>query len=325
MAELADQLRFASRGALLRQIAHAETLAAELEESEQYPEDWIVYRITGHRPEASGAAVTYAGASVLSDLSAFVERLCDAAQLERGDIEGPTIDAVSLCARWRVSRKTVDRARRRGLIARRVRNERGRATLVFTERAVEAYERRRGDALERAGRFSRLGPDMEAKIIRRAARYRERFNCSLNRAAVRLAERFGRSHQGIRELLERHDARQRELGLEPIFDERPDRSARTMVSALRMARAGAEPSEIASHIFGPRADKRRATRLIRQIRARLLMRLELDGPVSRVFLRDDADEVLLAPEAVRTRLGGGPGAGELVEMIRLIREAPPPE
>ncbi len=325
LAELADQLRYAPREALLRQIGRAESLAAELKEDERYPEDWIVYRITGHRPEIRGAAATCEGAAVLSDLSAFVERLCDAASLERGDLPGGTIDAEALCARWRVSRKTVDRARRRGLIARRVRNERGRATLVFTERAVEAYEHRRGDAIERAGRFSRLGPEMEAKILRRAARYRRRFNCSLNRAAVRLAERFGRSHQGIRELLERHDARQRELGLEPIFDERPDRSARTMVSALRMARAGAEPSEIASDIFGPRADKRRATRLIRQIRARLLSRLSLDGPVSRVFTRDDADEVLLAPEVVRTRLGGGPGAADLEGMVRLICEAPPPD
>lgn len=329
LAELADQLRYASRGALLRQIAHAEGLAAELSEQEQYPEDWIVYRITDHRPEvksgARGGVEAFDGAAVLSDLSAFVERLCDAAQLEMDDLPAGSLDADALCQRWRVSRKTVDRARRRGLIARRVRNERGRATLVFTEGAIEAYERRRGDAIERAGRFTRLGPEMEAKIIRRAARYQRLFNCSLNRAAVRLAERFGRSHQGIRELLERHDARQRETGGKPIFDERPDRSARTMVSALRMARAGAEPSEIASEIFGPRADKRRATRLIRQIRARLLVRLSLDGPVSRVFTRDDAEEVLLAPEVVRTRLGGGPGASDLEGFVRLIREAPAPD
>jgi uncharacterized protein YjiS (DUF1127 family) len=149
------------------------------------------------------------------------------------------------------------------------------------------------------------------------------FNCTLNQAAVRLAEKFGRSHQGIRELLERHDARARERGGEAIFEERPDRSARTQIVALRMSRSGAEPSEIARAIFGPRADKRRATRLIRQARARLLRRLSLDGPVSPAFSRPDADEVLLAPASVRTALGGGPGADDLEGFVRVIRESSP--
>lgn len=325
LAELADQLRFASKSALMRQIDAAEGLASGLVADERYPEDWIVFRITGHRPEGVSSTESHAGSAVLSDLSAFVERLCDAAQLEMGDVPETVVDADWLCEKWRVSRKTVDRARRKGLIARRVRNERGRATLVFTGASIESYEGRQGDAIERAGKFTRLGPEMESKIIRRAARYRARFHCTLNQAAVRLAERFDRSHQGIRELLERHDARERERGGNPIFRERPDRSARTKGTALRLARAGAEPTEIAENIFGPRADKRRATRLIRQVRAQLLRRLRLDGPVSPAFSRTDADEVLLAPEIVRTRLGGGPGAADLDSFVRLIGETPPPD
>ncbi|USN99841.1 MAG: hypothetical protein H6810_04040 [Phycisphaeraceae bacterium] len=324
LAELADQLRYASRPALLRQIQSAEGLAAGLEEAERYPEDWIVFKITGHRPEGVSSTAAHTGSAVLADLSAFVERLCEAAQLDLGDVPDSAVDAEALCEKWSVSRKTVDRARRRGLIARRVRNERGRATLVFTQESIESYEGRQGDAIERAGKFTRLGPEMEAKVIRRAARYRRRFHCTLNQAAVRLAQRFDRSHQGIRELLERHDARERESGGEPLFDERPDRSAHTKVVALSLARAGAEPSDIAEQIFGPRADKRRATRLIRQVRAQLLHRLRLDGPVSPAFSRADADEVLLAPDVVRTRLGGGPSVTDLESFVRMIRETPPP-
>jgi len=326
LANLADQLRYASKPALLRQIEAAERLASGLENKERYPEDWIVYKVTGHRPGDADPADPHTGAAVLSDLSAFVERLCEYAELTLDDVPVGSIDADALSERWNVSRKTVDRARRKGLIARRVRNERGRATLVFTRESIASYEARQGDALERAGKFTRLSPDLEDKILRRAARYQRRFNCTLNQAAVRLAARFDRSHQGIRELLERHDARERERpGGEPIFDARPDRSARTKINALRLARSGSEPAEIAESIFGPRADKRRATRLIRQIRARLLHRLHLDGPVSPAFSRPDADEVLLAPDAVRTSLGGGPRATDLEAFVRMIKECPPPE
>ena len=323
IADLADQLRFASVEALVRQVEAAESLAADLNESERYPVDWLVFRITGHRPESEGGRAVFTGSAVLSDLSAFVERLCESAEFGTVDLPDGSVDADTLAERWSVSRKTIDRSRRKGLIARRVRNDRGRASLYFSPASVSAYEHRRGDAIEKAGSFSRLDQKTEATIIRRAARYRAVFQCTLNQAAVRLADRFGRSHQGIRELLERHDAREREQGGEPIFEERPDRSAHTQIVALRLSRSGAEPSEIAGEIFGPRADKRRATRLIRQARARLLRRLVLDGPVGSAFNRRDADEVLLAPESVRTGLGGGEGAADLAGFVRVIREVTP--
>jgi hypothetical protein len=326
LADLADQVRFAPKTALLRQIRAAEGLAAGLEEQERYPEEWIVFRITGHRPERAEAGQAHTGEAVLADLSAFVERLCEAALLDLGDLPSGSVDAEALSERWNVSRKTVDRARRRGLIAWRVRNERGRATLVFTPEAVASYEGRQGEAIERAGRFTRLDAPTEARIIRRAARYRRVFHCTLNQAAVRLAARFERSHQGVRELLERHDAREREkAGGRPIFDERPDRSARTKSTALRLARSGAEPSDIAEQIFGPRADKRRATRLIRQVRARVLHRLRLDGPVSPAFSRPDADEVLLAPGCVRTGLGLPPGATDLEGFLAMLEAGRAPD
>lgn len=322
IADLADQLRFASVDALVRQVDAAEALAGDLKEGERYPVDWLVFRITGHRPETEGDRGVFTGSAVLADLSAFVERLCESAEFGLADLPAGSVDADSLAERWSVSRKTIDRSRRKGLIARRVRNERGRASLFFSPASVSAYEHRRGDAIEKAGSFSRLTPETESRIIRRAARYRSVFHCTLNQAAVRLAEKFGRSHQGVRELLERHDARARESGGEPIFEERPDRSAHTQIVAMRMSRSGAEPAEIAGTIFGPRADKRRATRLIRQARARLLRRLVLDGPVSPAFGRADADEVLLAPACVRTDLGGGPGAWDLGGFVRVIRDAP---
>ncbi len=217
LEDLAAQLRFAPRRALLRDIDRAEALAREIDPDATYPLDWIIFRVTGYRPEdprgRPGLPTLVAGRDLLADVSALVERLSDAAAIPKpadtGTPDAPWLDVPALRARWGVSAKTIERLRRQGLVARRVvlPDHSGRRLLIFSRAGVERFESLHREALARAASFSRLGPELEERLVRRADRYRRVLGWSLNQAATRLAARFGRSREAVRQVLRRHESR----------------------------------------------------------------------------------------------------------------------
>ena len=242
LVEMVDELRFASREALLRDIDRAEALAGEIDSEVAYPADWVVYRVTGYRPEMADPPLI-GGDALLGDLSALVERLCSTAKLAPTDLSEDAEPVAALAARWSVSVKTLGRWRRRGLIARRLHDDRGGVRLVVTASAAESYASRHPSGIERAGGFSRIDEKTAAEIVRRARRYHDLLGLTPTQCADRLAKRFDRSREAVRMMLVRHDTEARKRGdAEPIFDPPRALSARTHRAIERAWRRGIEPA-----------------------------------------------------------------------------------
>lgn len=228
IARLADELCFASKPTLVRHLARIDGLAPNIEADGLYPEDWVVFRVTGYRTEIADPALI-PGTALLGDLSALAERLSEAAPLTKDDI-GPEAHSVqSLMDRWGVSRKTIDRYRRLGLIARRIDGGKGIRTLAFLPDAVDWFEQCNADRLGRAASFSRSNEQETERIARWARRYRDRLNWSRSRTAARIAQRTGRCHEGVRKILIRLD----EQSDSPIFPEPGPPTSREQLFALR--------------------------------------------------------------------------------------------
>ncbi len=321
LGELAKQLRFAPREALLRDIERAEALAGEIDPERTYPEDWIVYRITGYRARIDEPAEVV-GAALLGDLSALVERLSSAAGLTAEELAAAgAIDGDALAARWGVSRKTLERWRREGLLARRASLGGGLSRVAYMPGAVERFERANAARIARAGAFSRVPPEVEARMLRRAARYRDSLGLSLNEAASRIARRFGRSHEGVRRLLRRHDERAIAAGREPIFGEPAPLAGRRQRAALRAWRRGVPPGRIAARYGRTRGAIHHA--LLAE-RARLLRAHPVGGvPPAAAALDADAIAALLEPEPVRSGLVWR-GETDLLAFILSARERSAP-
>ncbi|MFI4898327.1 MAG: sigma factor-like helix-turn-helix DNA-binding protein [Phycisphaerales bacterium JB059] len=319
LEDLAGQLRFAPRAALDRHIASAERLAREIEADQLYPEDWFVFRLTGYRAEIETPA-SFVGAALLGDLSALVERLSLAAGHSAEDAGPDALEIPVLCERWNVSRKTVERYRRRGLIARRVTKGKTQR-LVFPLANVETFERRERERVDRASAFSRIDDALSDRMYARAARYRSSRGYSLNEAAARLAQRFDRSHEGVRQVLRRADERAEAEGRSPVFTEPPPPDRRERRVVHRALRRGIEPIELARRYGRARVSIVRSLNLAR---LEAMLGLDLGGPVLATFEREEAEEVLLSNEAVRTGLGVGAPDGliELVERSRERRASP---
>lgn len=315
LRSLAEELRFAPRHALLKHIAHAETLAGVIEAEQTYPPAWVVYRVTGFRPEhVEGPEST--GEALLESLSAFAEHLCEAASIDADEIPPGAVTPEELCGRWGISRKSLDRARRQGLVGRRIRSQGPTRRLVFMPDAVAAYENRARPAASPAGR--RMSPEVRLRIIRRARRYHDRLGLTINQAAQRLGPRFGYSPEAVRSALKRAEAH---AGGEAVFGEQGPPTPREQELAFRAARRGLKPEAVARRLGRPRASVWRAANAHR---ATLLSRLDLSGPVAPPFALPDAAEVILARPPV---LEGTPRRlrTDLLGLLAQARAAPKPD
>ncbi|MFG0293103.1 MAG: hypothetical protein ACF8MJ_08110 [Phycisphaerales bacterium JB050] len=229
LSELVAELRYTPREALLRCIERTESLALEIDPETTYPMEWVVFRVTGYRPKDAPDEMIVGGA-LITDLSALLEHLCDAAELSERELEGDWHSIDALAERWSVSRKSIERYRRQGLVARRFRTERGRTRLGFSPAVVDAFEESRAEQLERAGSFERIGADERAWLYKRALRYKTRLGWRLAKIAERLSARTGRSLATVRRALIRAD----EAATEPVFRVRrklADQQARTIARA----------------------------------------------------------------------------------------------
>jgi RNA polymerase primary sigma factor len=247
IVRLGDELRFAGRETLRRHIERIEQLATLLDEDGVYPEDFVVFRVTGYRPEI-GDPELIPGAALLGDLSALAERLSESAGWSPGELGGGQLGIDELAQRWGVSRKTIERARRRGLVGVRVDLGSGRRGVVFSVRAVEQYEARYPERIERAGAFTRLSGTERGRAVRWARGYERRLGWKSSRCAERIAQRLGRSRESVRRALLKHD----EGSEDPVFHRAatPDGSAQRAM--LRLALEGKRSGAIGAR-YGVRS------------------------------------------------------------------------
>lgn len=240
IAQLAVELGFASKPTLLRHLARIDELAPQIDPDGIYPEDWIVFRITGYRPEIESPALV-PGDALRGDLSAIAEKISESAGITAEDIDHPFETIDSLTQRWSVSRKTIERYRRLGLIARRLDLGKGRRSVIFMREAVEWFESLNTKRLGKAARFDRISDSQIERIERWSRGYRSRMGWSRSQAAARIAMRTGHSHEGVRKVLIRIDRESEE----PIFTDPGPTTSRDQMLALRCVLRGIEPAQIA--------------------------------------------------------------------------------
>ncbi|MFP4052776.1 MAG: RNA polymerase subunit sigma-70, partial [Phycisphaerae bacterium] len=140
MEELAAEL--AAGPARLRRgyIDTAEELTGLIEPAQQYPYEFVVYRLTGYRPRRSEpTSEAIPGKVICHDLLLMMLDLCDSMRLSTSDYEQTIYDTDTLARRFDVSTKTIQRWRRKGLPARRLVFPDGRRRIAFLEESVERF------------------------------------------------------------------------------------------------------------------------------------------------------------------------------------------
>lgn len=293
--DLTHQMAFTPPERRRVQMDRAEDLYWQTDPDIAYPLDYVIYRITGYRPDASHDTMLV-GAAVRRDLLLLVDQLSATLQERIIDYDPRPIDQPTLSRQLGVTAKTISRYRRQGLFTRRLVWPDGKQRVAFLPGSVQRFLAANSAKIEQAGKFSRMDDTMRHKIITRARRIAGRVEVSMFRTAEHLAKRTGRSTEAVRRLLLENDKRDPRVAIFP--DHTPPLSEKQQRVIHRAYHRGIAVSRLVRRF---RKTRTAIYRSINRRRAAAIGQLTIRYVTNPMFNRADADEVILdspAPEGV---------------------------
>jgi hypothetical protein len=283
VAELSRQLAYAPPHTRRRQMERIERLVGDIEPDGRYPLAFVVFRISGYRPDDDGPLLP--GDALRQDLVELVRVLSEALDLSDTERGGgvPLPEAATSCG---ITERTLHRWRHEGLCVHRATCSDGSRRLVVFREVLNRFQHAR--RLERPRRAApvRFGADERTTVLGSFDARRDRGQ-SATAAAEAISKELGRSREAIRRLLMRSGrwpSRPRTIG-EAAFDG----------LVLRAFDLGIPPGEVAErHGRDPAAAAKRC-RVLRRLRLRGLVLPQRTFPT--FSLGDAADVIGSSPAA----------------------------
>lgn len=203
--ELARQMSFTPIAKRHQQLKAALRLLGQIDATEDYPWEFVLFRVTGYRPKES-ADHLISGRALLADMAGLVETVSDTLNIAIAEAEDDVISLEQITQRFKVSTKTIQRWRRRGLAAMRFVYPDGVKRLGFLAADVTRFSTQFATRVEQSARFRQLSDEEKADIIRRARRLAAHCQCCLKNISRRIARHTKRSPETIRYVIRRWDA-----------------------------------------------------------------------------------------------------------------------
>ena len=264
-----QQARFAPKERRMEQIDRAEQLLTEIDSGRCYPYEYLCFRITGFRPEATPALVLDGG-DVQHDLRLFVEDLSGTVGQAAEQAREPvlTVDAVS--RRYNVSTRTVARWRGQGLVARRFVID-GRTKVGFLESSLTRFVETHREQVDRGSKFRQLTDEERDEIIRRARRLAQSRRGGLIEISRRIARKLDRSTETIRATLKAYDRDHPDRAVFPLSAGPLDEAAKGQI--YKLFRRG-----ISVDVLSRRFERTRSSiyRIVNEMRARRLLETKIE-------------------------------------------------
>ncbi|HEX8340674.1 MAG TPA: hypothetical protein VF624_07165, partial [Tepidisphaeraceae bacterium] len=186
IASLANQMPFAPAHVRERQLVAAEELALALEPAKAYPPAYVVFRVTGFKPKMpAGAMLT--GLALQHDLGLLVEEVSAGLNQHTVDRSEPVLSIDDVVAGFHVTSKTVQRWRRKGLVARRLIFPDGKKRVGFRLAVVEKFFATRHDQVRHAANAATIADGEHEAILRNARRLATQCGCCEGEIARRIA------------------------------------------------------------------------------------------------------------------------------------------
>lgn len=288
LAQLLMQLRFTPESKRRAQLEAAEKLYAIVQEDMQYPWDFVYFHVTGFHSKLGLEQELIAGRDLLDDLQVFIAKLSGRlATPITGETE-PVHTIDELAKRFDVSTKTIDRWRKRGLLARKFVFPDGTHRFGVIESAVERFVQENPSLVTNATKFRRLTETQRQQVVRQARTLATRTPSSRHQIITRVAQKLGVACETVRYTLQQYEQSHPD---KPVFRRPLGRISPTEAAELhRLHHQGSSIRQLMEQF-----DRSRATvyRIINQRRAATILARKIEYVPSDEFLQAGAIERIL--------------------------------
>jgi RNA polymerase sigma factor (sigma-70 family) len=145
------------------------------------------------------------GLALQHDLGLLIERLSDTLDIQTTTLAEPVLSIDDVTERFNVTSKTIQRWRRKGLVARRFIFPDGKRRVGFLLSGVERFLSCHQRQISAGTNFSQVSAGELEEILRRSRRIAERDECDESEVARRVARKVNRSPLTVQHLLKKHD------------------------------------------------------------------------------------------------------------------------
>jgi RNA polymerase sigma factor (sigma-70 family) len=194
-----------------------------------------------------------------------------------------------LAGAFGVSTKTINRWRKRGLVARKFVFQNGAKRLGFLQSTVDIFARKHPDIIAKAKSFNRLTSKQKQQIVKQAAKLAAKTNISRYQIIEQIATKTNRSHETVRSILVDHE---KSHPNRPVFRKASGVLTPAQAAELyRLYRQGVRPAELMRRFHRCRSS---IYRIVNQRRAKELLTRKIQFIPSNEFFQEGAKAEILA-------------------------------
>jgi RNA polymerase sigma factor (sigma-70 family) len=285
ISSLARQMAFAPSEVRIAQISCAETLLYDLDPAKSYPQDFIVFRVTGYQRRGQIEPEQFTGLALFHDLGVLIEQVSASMNLVAAEADEPVLAIDDVTERFNVTSKTIQRWRRKGLVSRRFIFPDGKKRVGFLLSSIERFIARHVECVVGQSNLLPLSEFERSSLIRHAERLIAAHHTEAD-VKRRLARKFRRSQLTVLHTLRRHEQLAGTVLLSRCRAEpKPSRRAKI----VRAARRGVSLLNIARRYKRPRAT---IYRIIIEERVARMTRRKVRFHDDTLYHQDDAERVI---------------------------------
>jgi DNA-binding transcriptional MerR regulator len=302
----------------LAQIEAAEAFVREIDVNQIYPHDFVVWRLTGYRPDSDTAPAMHLGAALITDLVNFIQAVSFDIDIAIDHANRHALTINQAAVKMGVTDRTLRRYRKYGLVCHYICFEHGKRLGIFDDALVDfCADRVEGTRLSLASSFSRVSVEEIQAIISDARTLLESEELVASQVIASLAQKYNRSRETIRVMLQKAIA---ESG-QPLLEQRNRLSEKIRRRIYQSWLRGTRITDIAVryHRSAPAIH-----RLINSMRRTALVRLDLQWVELPTFDRDDADQTILQAHSVRCGLDDVFHSEDALEILDQARSGEDP-
>ncbi len=297
--DLFEQLRFAPQRKQFDMLMAAAELVGQIKDDRQYPLEFICFKITEYRPKQNLADVIVTGKQLKQALQSYILNLSRKLKLKAASRDQQIYTLDQLAQKLDISRRTLDRWRKKGLVAAYYIFEDGEKKIGIAQKDLNSFRKKYPDLVENAVNFNRIDQKDRQQIIKMARDISRNKTATRHEIITQIAQQTKRGVETIRVILVEAEKKGKRIFQKLSGNADPQKQS----LIYEMHKNQVPASELAKKFH---LSKSSIYRILNKRKASELRAIKIEFIDSTEFLeKDAADKILNSPDINNAKNSSG--------------------